>query len=177
MKALSYHGAKDVRVDTVPDPVLQAADDIILRVTATAICGSDLHLYRGKIPQVKDGDILGHEFMGIVEEAGSGVERLKVGDRVVIPFVIACGSCFFCERTEFACCETTNSGPGAIANGNGITSPQRCSLQPSVWRCPWVQAEFVRVPHANVGPFAIPGSLDDDACFFFRTSSHGYQAA
>lgn len=86
MKALAYHGAKDVRVDNVPDPVLQDPDDIILRVTATAICGSDLHLFRGKIPEVKDGDILGHEFMGVVEEAGAGVTDLKVGDRVVIPF-------------------------------------------------------------------------------------------
>lgn len=93
MRALTYHGTKDVRIDTVPDPVLLHPQDILLRVTATAICGSDLHLYRGKVPGLKEGDILGHEFMGIVEEAGSGVTRVQRGDRVVIPFVIACGAC------------------------------------------------------------------------------------
>src|ERR1700748_2988871 len=112
MKALVYHGSKDVRVDNVPDPVLQADDDIILRVTATAICGSDLHLYRGKIPSLKQGDILGHEFMGIVEEVGTGVTKVREGDRVVVPFVIACGTCFFCESQLFSACENTNSGPG-----------------------------------------------------------------
>src|SRR5690606_27645582 len=108
MQALTYHGAKDVRVESVPDPVVVNGDDIVLRVTATAICGSDLHLYRGKIPQVKDGDILGHEFMGIVEEVGPDVKRVQVGDRVVIPFVIACGKCFHCQLQEYAACETTN---------------------------------------------------------------------
>jgi len=94
MKALTYQGAKDVRVETVADPRIEAADDILLRVTATAICGSDLHLYRGKMPGMKDGDVLGHEFMGVVEETGPEVTRVKAGDRVVIPFVIACGECF-----------------------------------------------------------------------------------
>ena len=104
MRALTYHGAHDVRVDTVPDPVLEQPDDIILRVTATAICGSDLHLYRGKIPTVEHGDIFGHEFMGVVEETGSAVTAVQKGDRVVIPFVIACGSCFFCQQDLFAAC-------------------------------------------------------------------------
>src|SRR3954465_10267792 len=108
MKALTYQGAKKVRVETVPDPVLYADDDILLRVTATAICGSDLHLYRGKIPLVKDGDILGHEFMGIVEDTGSAVTRVRKGDRVIIPFVIACGQCFLCQKSLFSACETTN---------------------------------------------------------------------
>jgi threonine dehydrogenase-like Zn-dependent dehydrogenase len=94
MKALTYQGAKNVKVETVADLTLIHDDDIILRVTATAICGSDLHIYRGKIPAMKDGDILGHEFMGIVEEAGSGVTHLRKGDRVVVPFVIACGQCY-----------------------------------------------------------------------------------
>jgi threonine dehydrogenase-like Zn-dependent dehydrogenase len=97
MKALTYQGAKDVRVESVPDPVIQSADDIILRVTATAICGSDLHLFRGKVPGMKEGDILGHEFMGIVEEVGSRVTEQAPGDRVVVPFTIACGHCFFCD--------------------------------------------------------------------------------
>ena len=102
MRALTYQGTKDVRVETVPDPVLTAKDDLVLRVTATAICGSDLHIYRGKIPNMRDGDILGHEFMGIVEEVGPEVTHLRPGDRVVIPFVIACGSCFYCDKTLFA---------------------------------------------------------------------------
>ena len=104
MKALVYHGSKDVRVDTVKDPVLQEPDDVILRVTATAICGSDLHLYRGKVPTLLAGDILGHEFMGEVVEAGAEVTELKRGDRVVVPFVIACGSCYFCSSRLFAAC-------------------------------------------------------------------------
>ena len=116
MRALTYHGAKDVRVDNVPDPKLQAKDDIILKVTATAICGSDLHLYRGKIPATEEGDIFGHEFMGVVEEVGADVTAVKKGDRVVIPFVIACGSCFFCQNDLMAACETTNEGPGAAMN-------------------------------------------------------------
>src|ERR1700712_4726485 len=98
MKALVYHGTKDVRVDNVPDPVLQYDSDVILRVTATAVCGSDLHLYHGKVPELETGDILGHEFMGIVEEVGSAVTKLQKGDRVVIPFTISCGECFFCEN-------------------------------------------------------------------------------
>lgn len=102
MRALTYHGANSVKVDTVPDPEIQEADDIILKVTATAICGSDLHLYRGKIPTVEHGDIFGHEFMGIVEETGPAVTAVQKGDRVVIPFVIACGSCFFCNIDLFA---------------------------------------------------------------------------
>jgi len=110
MRALTYHGAHSVKVDTVPDPVIEESDDIILRVTATAICGSDLHLYRGKIPTVEHGDIFGHEFMGIVEDTGSAVTAVQPGDRVVIPFVIACGSCFFCAMDLFAACETTNTG-------------------------------------------------------------------
>lgn len=120
MKALTYHGSKDVRVETVPDPVLAEPDDVILRITATAICGSDLHIYRGKIPAMKEGDVLGHEFMGIVEEAGAGVTALRPGDRVVVPFTISCGTCFFCERQLFSACETTNPGRGAILNKKDI---------------------------------------------------------
>lgn len=101
MLALTYHGSHDVRVDTMPDPILQEPDDALLRITATAICGSDLHLYRGKIPELKEGDILGHEFMGVVVDAGSEVTNLQKGDRVVVPFVIACGHCFFARNNCF----------------------------------------------------------------------------
>src|SRR5215212_6313526 len=112
MQALTYQGAHKVRVENVPDPRLEAADDVILRVTATAICGSDLHLYRGKVPGMKDGDILGHEFMGIVEDVGVGVTKVKKGDRVVVPFTISCGECFFCEQELYSGCEITNPDHG-----------------------------------------------------------------
>ena len=179
MKALTYHGSKDVRVDNVPDPALDEPDDIILRVTATAICGSDLHIYRGKIPAMKTGDILGHEFMGIVEETGSGVTNLKRGDRVVVPFTISCGTCFFCSRKLFAACETTNDGRGAIINkkqtrpGAGLFGYSHLYGGYSGG-----QAEYVRVPKANVGPLVIPDSTltDDQVLFLSDILPTGYQA-
>jgi len=123
MKALTYHGSRDVRVETVPDPKLIESDDILLRVTATAICGSDLHLFHGKIPETRHGDIFGHEFMGVVEEAGPAVTEVKVGDRVVIPFVIACGKCFFCENELFSACETTNPNHGSVVRKRAKMTP------------------------------------------------------
>ncbi|WP_122517230.1 zinc-dependent alcohol dehydrogenase [Pseudomonas viridiflava] len=167
MRALTYHGAHNVKVDTVPDPEIQQADDIILRVTATAICGSDLHLYRGKIPTVEHGDIFGHEFMGIVEETGSAVTSVQRGDRVVIPFVIACGSCFFCNQDLYAACETTNTGRGAILNKKSI--PPGAALfgfSHLYGGIPGGQAEYVRVPKANTGPFKVPGTLADEKVLF-----------
>lgn len=180
MQALTFQGTKDVRVETVPDPVLQQPDDIIVRVTATAICGSDLHLYHGKIPEMKDGDILGHEFMGIVEDAGAGVTRVKKGDRVVIPFVIACGECFFCAQQQFAACETTNPDQGGLVmNKNQITPPPALFGYSHLYGgVPGGQADLVRVPKANVGPFAVPGSLDDERVLFLSDIlPTGYQAA
>lgn len=179
MKALTYHGSKDVRVESVPDPALVNADDIVLRVTATAICGSDLHIFRGKIPKVESGDILGHEFMGIVEDAGRDVTTLKRGDRVVVPFVIACGHCFFCAQSEFACCETTNPGRGAILNAKDITPPAALFGYSHLYGgVPGGQAEFVRVPCANVGPLVVPGSLEDEQVLFLSDIlPTGYQAA
>ena len=126
MKALTYHGPHHVQVENVPDPGVEQADDIILRITATAICGSDLHLYRGKIPQVKHGDIFGHEFMGEVVETGKDVKNLQKGDRVVIPFVIACGDCFFCRLQQYAACENTNAGKGAALIKNRYQLQRHC---------------------------------------------------
>ncbi|MFA7893173.1 zinc-dependent alcohol dehydrogenase [Pseudomonas putida] len=167
MRALTYHGAQDVRVDTVPDPILKDADDIILRVTATAICGSDLHLYHGKIPQTEQGDIFGHEFMGVVEDVGRGVTNVQAGDRVVIPFVIACGSCFFCQHDLFAACETTNTGRGAIINKKIIPPGAALFGYSHLYGgIPGGQADYVRVPKANVGPFKVPTSLSDDKVLF-----------
>ena len=178
MRALTYQGSKDVRVETVPDPILEAADDIILRVTATAICGSDLHLYRGKVPTMKDGDILGHEFMGIVEDAGSDVKNVKKGDRVVIPFVIACGSCFFCNIKQFSACETTNSGPGGTLNNKKIRPGAALfGFSHMYGGIPGGQAELVRVPKANIGPFKVPDSLHDEQVLFLSDIlPTGYQA-
>jgi threonine dehydrogenase-like Zn-dependent dehydrogenase len=179
MRALTYHGSHDVRVETVADPVMLADDDIILRVTATAICGSDLHLYRGKIPQVKDGDIFGHEFMGEVVDAGSAVTRVSKGDRVVVPFVIACGSCFFCAMNLHAACETTNPGRGAILNKKQIPSGAALFGYSRLYGgLPGGQAQYVRVPKANVGPMKVPGSLDDEQVLFLTDIlPTGYQAA
>jgi threonine dehydrogenase-like Zn-dependent dehydrogenase len=180
MKALTYHGSNDVRVETVPDPVLQQDDDILLRVTATAICGSDLHIYRGKIPDMKSGDILGHEFMGIVEDVGRAVTRVKRGDRVVVPFTISCGDCFFCNRTLFAACEETNPGRGAILNKKD-TRPGAGLFGYSHLYGGYAggQAEFVRVPKANVGPLVIPDSTlaDEQVLFLSDILPTGYQAA
>jgi len=179
MKALTYQGPNDVRVETVPDPVLVEPDDIVLRVTATAICGSDLHLFRGKVPGMKPGDIMGHEFMGIVEETGSKVTRLARGDRVVVPFTISCGECFFCEKDLFASCERTNPGRGAILNkkdtrpGAGLFGFTHLYGGYSGG-----QAEYVRVPHANVGPLKVPDALPDEKVLFLSDIlPTGYQAA
>ena len=167
MRALTYHGAKDVRVDNVPEPKLQEKDDVILRVTATAICGSDLHLYRGKIPKTEEGDIFGHEFMGVVEEVGSEVTAVKKGDRVVIPFVIACGNCFFCQHDLMSACETTNTGPGAAINKKIIPPPAALfGFSHLYGGIPGGQAEFVRVPKGNFNPFKVNGSLSDEKVLF-----------
>jgi threonine dehydrogenase-like Zn-dependent dehydrogenase len=178
MKALTYQGAKDVRVENVPDPRIEKRDDIILRVTATAICGSDLHLYRGKMPGLKDGDILGHEFMGIVEDVGPEVSRVKRGDRVVIPFVIACGECFFCAHEQFACCDGSMEVKSSALNGKGISSPPPLFGYTHLFGgVPGGQAELVRVPKANAGPFVIPGSLADEQVLFLSDIlPTGYQA-
>ncbi|MGE8497503.1 MAG: zinc-dependent alcohol dehydrogenase [Pseudomonas sp.] len=178
MRALTFHGSHDVRVEQVPDPIIQEPDDIILRVTATAICGSDLHLYRGKIPQVKHGDVFGHEFMGVVEEVGPAVTAVSKGDRVIVPFVIACGSCFFCQLDLHAACETTNPGRGAILNKKQVPSGAALFGYSHLYGgLPGGQAELVRVPKANAGPFRVPDVLDDEQVLFLTDIlPTGYQA-
>lgn len=178
MRALTYHGSYDVKVDTVPDPVLKNQDDIILKVTATAICGSDLHMYRGKVPAMKSGDILGHEFMGEVVELGTGVTKLQKGDRVVVPFVIACGSCFFCDIHLFSACETTNPDRGAIMNKKSLRPGAALfGFSHLYGGIPGGQAEYVRVPKSNVGPMKIPSTLSDEqALFLSDILPTGYQA-
>ena len=178
MRALTYHSAHKVSVDTVPDPIIQEHDDVVLKVTATAICGSDLHMYRGKIPAMESGDILGHEFMGEVVETGAGVTKLAKGDRVVVPFVIACGSCFFCDMDLFSACETTNPDRGAIMNKKSLTSGAALfGFSHLYGGIPGGQAEYVRVPKANVGPIKIPANLSDEKVLFLSDIlPTGYQA-
>lgn len=185
MRALTYHGAKDVKVENVPDPRLANPDDIILRVTATAICGSDLHIYRGKIPGMEQGDILGHEFMGIVEDAGTGVTHLRRGDRVVIPFVIACGQCYYCNKKLFAGCETTNPQTGVLEGRGSIMNKKSSTSGAGLFGYSHLyggysggQAEYVRVPKANVGPIKVSDALSDDQVLFLSDIlPTGYQAA
>ena len=178
MKALTYQGSKNVKVEAVDDPRLQEAGDILLRVTATAICGSDLHIYRGKIPDMKDGDILGHEFMGIVEEVGAGVTALRPGDRVVIPFTISCGECFFCDQHLFAACERSNPDRGAILNKKALRSGAGMFGYSHLYGgYAGGQAEFVRVPFGNTGPIKIPDALEDEEVLFLSDIlPTGYQA-
>ena len=154
MRALTWQGIEKVIVDDVPDPVLLDPTDAIVRVTSTAICGSDLHLYKVLAPYLTPGDVLGHEFMGEVVEVGSGVGNLAVGDRVVVPFNISCGSCWMCSRGLYAQCETTqNRDQGKGASLFGYTS--------LYGQVPGGQAELVRVPHADFGPVVIPADHAD----------------
>ena len=159
MRALTWHGKRDVRVDEVPDPRIEQPTDAVVKVTSTAICGSDLHLYEVLGPFLNPGDILRHEPMGIVEEVGSEVTHIKPGDRVVIPFNISCGSCWMCSRGLFAQCETTqNRETGKGASLFGYTS-----LYGSV---PGGQAEYLRVPQAQFGPIKVPDEGPDEQFLF-----------
>ncbi len=178
MKALTYHGTRDVRVETVPDPAIIAPSDILLEVTSTAICGSDLHLFRGKMPFLESGDILGHEFMGKVAAVGRAVTNLRVGQRVVIPFTISCGECFFCQKDLFAACETTNPDRGAILNKK-TTRPGAALFGYThlYGGVPGGQAEYVRVPHGDFGALPIPDALPDEKVLFLSDIlPTGYQA-
>lgn len=155
MRALTWQGIENVTVEEVPDPTIQEATDAVVRVTSTAICGSDLHLYKVLAPYLSPGDVLGHEFMGIVEEVGSGVTNLAPGDRVVVPFNISCGRCWMCSRGLFAQCETTqNTDQGKGASLFGYTS--------LYGQVPGGQAEKVRVPRADFGPVRLPADLPDE---------------
>jgi threonine dehydrogenase-like Zn-dependent dehydrogenase len=166
------------RAHNVPDPSLIEADDILRKVTATAICGSDRHLFRGKVPGMKSGDIMGHEFMGEVVDAGAGVTAVKKGDRVVIPFTIACGHCFFCEKDLYGAYENTNDGRGAILNKKGVKPGAGLFGYTHLYGgYAGGQAEYVRVPKANVGPFKIPEGLSDEQVLFLSDIlPTGYQA-
>jgi threonine dehydrogenase-like Zn-dependent dehydrogenase len=178
MKALCWHGKYDVRVDTVPDPVILEPTDAIIKVTATAICGSDLHLFDGYQPTMKAGDILGHEPMGIVVEVGSEVTKLKKGDRVVVPFVIACGHCFFCSKSLYACCDTTNPNAADAEKMMGHSPAGLFGFSHLFGGYSGGQAEYLRVPHADIGPIKIESDLPDEQVLFLSDIfPTGYMAA
>jgi len=178
MRALCWHGKSNVSVDTVPDPSILEPTDAIIKITATAICGSDLHLFDGYQPTMEDGDILGHEAMGIVVEVGSAVTKLKKGDRVVVPFVIACGSCFFCTKTLFSCCDTTNPNAKDARKLMGHSPAGLFGFSHLLGGYSGGQAEYLRVPHADVGPIKIESDLPDEQVLFLSDIfPTGYMAA
>jgi threonine dehydrogenase-like Zn-dependent dehydrogenase len=160
MKALTFHGRRDVRVDNVPDPSIKEPTDAIIRVTSTAICGSDLHLYEVLAPFIDEGDILGHEPMGIVEEVGSEVKQIKPGDRVVVPFNISCGDCFMCNQGLYAQCETTQ----VHEHHKGAALFGYTKLYGEI---PGGQAQYLRVPQAHFGPIKVPENGRQDEHFLF----------
>ncbi len=166
MKALCWHGKGDIRCDTVPDPKIEHPRDAIIKVTACAICGSDLHIYDGMIPTMQSGDVLGHETMGEVVEVGSGISRLKVGDRVVIPFTIACGECFFCARGFFSGCERTNPNHVTAEKFWGHSPAGLFGYSHMLGGYAGGQAEYLRVPYADVGALKVPEGLSDDQVLF-----------
>ena len=178
MRALVWHGKADVRCDDVPDPKIENDGDIILKITATAICGSDLHLYDGYQPTMENGDILGHEPMGEVVEVGSAVKKWKKGDRAVVPFVIACGKCWFCENTFYSCCDTTNPNAEIARKAMGQSPAGLFGFSHMLGGYAGGQAEFLRVPHADVGPVKIESGLPDEKVLFLSDIfPTGYMAA
>jgi threonine dehydrogenase-like Zn-dependent dehydrogenase len=178
MKALCWRGKKDVAVERVPDPKLINPRDAIVRVTSTAICGSDLHLYDGYIPTMKPGDILGHEFMGEVVEVGNAVETLRPGDRVVVPFTIACGGCFFCRKALWSLCDNSNPTPELAEKVYGYAGSGLFGYSHMMGGYAGGQAEYVRVPFADVGPIKVPAHLADEKVLFLSDIfPTGYMAA
>ncbi|HEY9734750.1 MAG TPA: zinc-dependent alcohol dehydrogenase [Trichocoleus sp.] len=178
MKALCWHGAQDVRVDNVPDPKILNPRDAIIKVTSTAICGSDIHLYDGFIPTLKSGDILGHEFMGEVVEVGPAVKNLAIGDRVVVPFTISCGNCFFCNRDLWSLCDNSNPNGWMAEKLWGHSPAGLFGYSHLVGGYAGGQAEYVRVPFADVGPLKIPEGLTDEQVLFLTDIfPTGYMAA
>ncbi len=178
MKALCYHGQGDVRVDQVPDPKLEKATDAIIRITSSGICGSDLHLLDGFMPTVESGDVLGHEPMGIVEEVGSEVHNLERGDRVVVPFTISCGTCYFCKKSLFSLCDTSNPNAAMAQKMMGHSPAGLFGFSHMLGGFAGGQAEYMRVPFANVGPIKIESDLPDAKVLFLSDIfPTGYMAA
>lgn len=178
MKALCWHGKKDVRIDQVPDPIIINDRDAIIKVTTSAICGSDLHLYNALVPTLESGDVLGHEFMGEVVEVGKANKRLKIGERVVIPFTISCGNCFFCKQGLFASCDATNPNSEIAREMLGYAPCACFGYTHMLGGYAGGQSEYVRVPFADVGAIKIPDGVEDEKVLFLSDIlPTGYMAA
>src|SRR5215813_2407775 len=178
MKACCWYGKNNVRVETVTDPKIKNPRDAIIKVNLTAICGSDLHLLHGAVPSMEFGDILGHEFMGEVMEVGRGAPALKRGDRVVVPFTIACGSCFFCRNQMSSLCDNSNPSAGAQEKLYGHSTAGLFGYSHLFGGYAGGQSEYVRVPFSDVGPMKVPDWIDDErALFLSDIFPTGYQAA
>ena len=178
MKAVTWHGRHDMRVEEVPDPTIQEPTDAIIRITASGICGSDLHLYNGFAPAMKPGDIIGHEPMGEVVEVGSAVTKLKKGQKVVVPFTISCGSCFFCDRQLFSLCDESNPNAEMAASEMGHSPAGLFGYTHMLGGYAGGQAEYLRVPYADVGPIVVPDEIPDEKVVFLSDIfPTGYMAA
>ena len=178
MRALTWHGKEDVRVNEVPRPRIVNPRDAIIEITATAICGSDLHLYNGRVPSMQEGDVIGHEPMGRVVEVGSDVENLEEGDRVVVPFTISCGSCWFCENGLYSLCDNSNPNAEVARKMMGHSPAGLFGYSHMLGGYAGGQAEYLRVPYADVGPVKIESDLPDDQVLFLSDIfPTGYMAA
>jgi len=178
MRAVCWNGKTDMRVETVPDPEILNPRDAIVKITSTAICGSDLHLYDGYIPTMKKGDILGHEFMGEVVDLGREVKNLKIGDRVVVPFTISCGQCFFCKKELWSLCDNSNPNAWIAEKMMGHSPAALFGYSHMTGGYAGGQAEYARVPFADVGPMKVPDGLEDDKVLFLSDIfPTGYMAA
>jgi len=178
MRALTWHGKRDVRVEEVPNPTLANPTDAIVEVTATAICGSDLHLYNDRVPGMREGDVLGHEPMGEVVSVGSDVETLEVGDRVVVPFTISCGACWFCEQGLYSLCDNSNPNAELARKMMGHSPAGLFGYSHLLGGYAGAQAEYLRVPYADVGPIAIDSDLPAEQVLFLSdVFPTGYMAA
>jgi threonine dehydrogenase-like Zn-dependent dehydrogenase len=178
MKAITWHGKHDMRCETVPDPVIEDGRDAIIKVTSCAICGSDLHFYDGFMLGMESGDVVGHEFMGEVMEVGKDNKKLKVGDRVVVPFTIACGECYQCQRQNYSVCERSNRNADQARKMFGHTTAGLFGYTHLTGGYPGGQAEYVRVPYADFAPVKVPdGMTDDEVLFLGDILPTGWQAA
>jgi threonine dehydrogenase-like Zn-dependent dehydrogenase len=178
MRALCWYGTGDVRVEVVPDPIIEEPTDAIIRITSTAICGSDLHLYNGYMPTMEKGDVLGHENMGEVVEVGSAVQNLKIGDRVVVPFNISCGECFFCGREMYSLCDRSNRNAEMAVKAMGHSPAGLLGYSHMLGGFWGGQAEYLRVPYADVGPLKVPTDIPDENLLFLSDIfPTGYMAA
>jgi threonine dehydrogenase-like Zn-dependent dehydrogenase len=178
MRALCWHGKGDIRCDHVPDPQIEDGRDVIVKVTSTAICGSDLHLMDGYIPTMEKGDVLGHEFMGEVVEVGRAHQKFKIGDRIIVPFIICCGECEQCRRGNWSVCERTNRNKEMAEKVYGYTTAGLFGYSHLTGGYAGGQAEYVRVPYADVAPMKVPDGLSDEQVLFLTDIfPTGWQAA